>query len=62
MLLHSGYHAVPRRRMLWEMKDDCRNALVADAIRRREVDAVLLCLHFRDNSNLDNDGYYKVDC
>ncbi len=44
------------------MKDDCRNALVADAIRRREVDAVLLCLHFRDNSNLDNDGYYKVDC
>lgn len=60
MLLHSGYHTVPRRRMLWEKKKDCHNDLVAEAVRRDEVDAVLKCLHFRDNSKIDNDGYYKV--
>lgn len=60
MLLHSGYHTVPRRWMMWELKKDCYNALVADNIRRREVDAVLSCLHFRDNSKIDDDGYYKV--
>ena len=60
MMLHSGYHAVPRRRMLWEMKEDCRNHLVANSIRRDEVDAVLKCLHFRDNNELDNDSFYKV--
>jgi DNA excision repair protein ERCC-6 len=60
MLLHSGYHTVPRRWMLWQQKADCYNQLVAENIRRREVDAVLSCLHFRDNSNIDEDGYYKV--
>lgn len=60
MLLHSGYHTVPRRKMLWEMKPDCRNELVADSIRRDQVDAILQCLHFRDNSKLDDDGYFKV--
>ncbi len=60
MLLHSGYHTVPRRWMLWQQKADCYNQLVAENIRRREVDAVLSCLHFRDNSNIDKDGYYKV--
>jgi hypothetical protein len=46
--------------MLWELKPDCRNELVCDAIRRREMDAVLQCLHFRDNSKVDGDNYYKV--
>lgn len=60
MLLHSGYHSVPRRHMIWQQKADCYNALVADNIRRKEVDTVLSCLHFRDNTKLDDDGYYKV--
>ena len=59
-LLHSGYHSVPRRKMIWQLKADCRNELVANAIRRDEVDAVLKSLHFRDNTQIDNDGYYKV--
>ncbi len=59
-LLHSGYNGVPRRKMLWELKQDCHNSMVADNIRRDEVDAVLTCLHFRDNSNLDDDPYFKV--
>lgn len=60
LLIQSGYHSVPQRRMLWQQKADCHNQLVADNIRRREVDAVLSCLHFWDNSKLDEDGYYKV--
>ena len=45
--------------MIWQLKADCRNELVANAIRRDEVDAVLKSLHFRDNTQIDNDGYYK---
>lgn len=60
LLLHSGYNGVPRRKMLWELKKDCHNALVADSIRRDDVDAVLQCLHFRDNSLLNDDAYFKV--
>lgn len=59
-LLHSGYNQLPRRRMLWEVKPDCHNKLVSDSIRRTEVDAVLKCLHFRDNCKIDSDGYYKI--
>jgi hypothetical protein len=61
MFLQSGYHSVPRRKMLWENKPDCWNKLVAEAIRRDDVDAVLKCLHFRDNTKLDGDGYFKVN-
>jgi DNA excision repair protein ERCC-6 len=60
MLLHSGYNHVPKRKMLWEMKPDCQNLLVSGAIRRDQVDQVLQCLHFRDNTLLDGDGYFKV--
>ena len=45
--------------MLWELKKDCHNALVADNIRQN-VDAELQCLHFRDNSILDDNAYIKV--
>ncbi len=60
VLLHSGYHSVPRRKMLWELKQDCHNNLVADNIRRDKMDAMLQCLHFRDNAKIDDDGYFKV--
>jgi hypothetical protein len=46
--------------MLWELKQDCHNNLVADNIRRDTMDAMLQCLHFRDNAKIDNDGYFKV--
>ena len=60
MLLHSGYNPVPRRRMMWENKQDCYNSLIADNIRRDSVEAMLQCLHFRDNSKMDDDAYFKV--
>ena len=60
MLLHSGYNSLPSRRMMWEQKPDCRNDMVADNIRRDEVDSVLTLLHFRDNQEINEDGFYKV--
>ena len=61
MLLHSGYAPLPRRKMLWESKVDCRNHMVTEAIRRDEVDAVLANLHFCDNNAMTGeDRYYKV--
>lgn len=60
VLLHSGYHSVPRRNMIWELKPDCRNYMVVSAIRRDNFTAVLKCLHFRDNAMLNGDSYYKV--
>jgi len=35
LLLHSGYHSVPQRRMMWETKPDCHNSLIADSIRKK---------------------------
>ena len=60
MLLLSGYNGVPRRKMLWERQKDCYNPLVAENIRRDDVDAMLHCLHFRDNNLLDDDPYFKI--
>ncbi len=60
VLLLSGYHSVPRRKMMWERQQDCFNELVAKNIRRNQMDAVLTCLHFRDNADMDGDGFYKV--
>lgn len=59
-MLHSGYAPLPRRRMLWESKVDCRNPMVVEAIRRDDMDAVLSNLHFRDNTGLTEDRFYKV--
>ena len=60
MLLHTGYHEVPRRKMVWETSLDCHNALVAENMRRDTFDSWIQCLHFRDNSFVDDDSYYKV--
>ena len=47
--------------MLWEQKKDCRHSnLIAEAIRRDEAEAVLKCLHFKDNTKMDGDTYFKV--
>ena len=59
-LLHSGYHKVPHRRMMWELQPDCRNDLVAQAIRSNDFDNLFKCLHFADNNHKDDDPYYKV--
>ena len=60
MMLHSGYNNIPRRRMMWEQKMDCHNVLVSEALRRDEGEAMLKCLHFRDNTKADGDSYFKL--
>ena len=47
--------------MVWELKPDCRNEFIAGNIRRKTVDSVLQCLHFRDNTKSDGtDKLYKL--
>ena len=46
--------------MVWELSGDCHNPFIASAIRRDTFEAVLSCLHFRDNATFDGDVYHKV--
>ena len=32
-MLHTGYHSVPARKMLWEQMGDCNNPFISKAIR-----------------------------
>ena len=32
-MLHTGYHKVPARKMVWEQMGDCRNTFISNAIR-----------------------------
>ena len=32
-MLHTGYHQVPARKMVWEQLGDCHNPFIANAIR-----------------------------
>ncbi|KAL3198612.1 hypothetical protein MRX96_014427 [Rhipicephalus microplus] len=58
MLLLSGYVPVPRRRMLWEISEDCHNELVANSMRRNRFKAIFSNLHVADNNNLPLDDRF----
>ena len=60
VFLHTGYHEVPAKKMVWEVGLDCHNALVSGNIRRDTFNDCLQNLHFRDNGFVDRDKYYKV--
>jgi hypothetical protein len=60
VFLHSGYHSVPRRKMLRGLKPDCHNNLVADNIRRDKMYTMLQSLHFRDIVKMYNNSDFKV--
>ena len=32
-MLHTGYHQVPGRKMVWEQMGDCHNPFISNAIR-----------------------------
>ena len=59
-MLHTGYHKVPSRKMVWEQSGDCRNDFIVDNIRRDTLEAVMSNIHFRDNPDADDDKFYKV--
>ncbi len=56
----SGCNGLPRRKMLWEKQPDFFNQLVSNGLKWTQVDSMLVCLYFRDNAVLDNNGFGKV--
>lgn len=61
VLYVSGYVPVPRRRMFWEGRDDTRNVLVYNSIRRNRFEEIFRFLHAADNNNLaQNDKMAKL--
>ncbi|KAL3219778.1 hypothetical protein MRX96_030184 [Rhipicephalus microplus] len=58
VLLLSGYVPVPRRRMLWEISEDCHNELVANSMRRNCFEAIFSNLHVADNNKLPQDDRF----
>lgn len=61
VLYVSGYVPVPRRRMFWEGRDDTRNILVYNSIRRNRFEEIFRFIHAADNNNLvENDKMAKL--
>ena len=56
----SGFNGAPQVRMNWELCPEVRSEYIANNLRRTEVEAVLRCLHFRDNKLMDDDRYFKI--
>ena len=52
ILLVSGYHPLPNRRMYWSVDEDFRVTLVVKAMSRNRFDKIIRLLHFNDNQNL----------
>ena len=53
ILLFSGYHLLPSRRMYWSVHEDYRVAPVAQAMSRNRFKDILRFLHFNNNQRLD---------
>ncbi|KAF2895518.1 hypothetical protein ILUMI_10656 [Ignelater luminosus] len=61
IMLLSGYHRLPNKRMYWQNEPECKVPIIADAIHPRSFEDILRYLHLNDNSKVtENDRYYKV--
>lgn len=61
ILIVSGYHPVPRRRMFWSQSPEVHNEAICSAMRRDRFDEIMKCLHFNATDDLDkNDKYAKL--
>ena len=60
ILLLSGYCRVPYRELYWSTSPDTHNESVSKAISRNRFREIFSNLHIRDNTDIDNDRYYKV--
>ncbi|KAG8233304.1 hypothetical protein J437_LFUL012918 [Ladona fulva] len=61
ILLFSGYHVLPRRRMYWNTDKDFDIKIVQNTCKRNRFDEILRYLHLADNSKMDvSDRLYKV--
>ena len=60
ILLLSGYCWVPYRELYWSMSPDTHNESVSKIISRNSFPEIFSNLHTRDNTDIDDDRYYKV--
>ena len=60
ILILSGYHPVPFRRLYWSNQAAVYNHLVAESMRRNRFEEIIKYLHFADNSQITADRYYKI--
>ena len=60
ILLLSGYCRVPYHELYWSTSPDTHNESVSKAISRNRFREIFSNLHIRDNTDIDDDCYYKV--
>lgn len=61
VMLLSGYHPLPYRRLYWKQDPDVHVILVSDAIYRNRFDELMGFLHLADNqANDGTDKMYKI--
>nr|XP_023022344.1 piggyBac transposable element-derived protein 3-like [Leptinotarsa decemlineata] len=60
IMLLSGYHKLPNKRMCWQEDPNCNVTIVSEAMRRRRFEEILRYIHLNDNTNIDTDSFYKV--
>ena len=61
ILIVSGYHPMPRRRMYWSQSPDVHNDAISSAMRRDRFDEIMRSLHFNATDDIDkNDKYAKL--
>ena len=61
ILIISGYHPVPRRRMYWSQSPDVHNEAFSTVMRRDRFDDIMKNNHFNATDDLGkNDKYAKL--
>ena len=60
ILLVSGYHSAPYRRLYLSNEPDMHNDLITASMRRKKFDEIVQYLHLADNSQITTDRYYKI--
>ncbi|KAK9732201.1 Transposase IS4 [Popillia japonica] len=59
ILLLSGYHSLPSKRMYWQEDPDCKLEIVTNSMRRRRLEEILCYVHLNDNTKINDDPMYK---
>ena len=61
ILLLSNYNKLPRQKMYWQKREDCKNPMAAALMTKNEFEDCKQFLHLPDNKNLDKtDRFGKV--
>ncbi|XP_050516276.1 piggyBac transposable element-derived protein 2-like [Diabrotica virgifera virgifera] len=61
VMLLSGYHPLPCRRLYWTVDEDVHTPIVSNAMRRNRFDELMSFIHLADNqSNDGTDRMYKI--